>query len=58
MELSNYPPNTITKYLYVKSNNMIYSLINPYIRLSQDRSNNWTPTGSPVSLTHTSADIT
>ena len=38
MELSNYPPNTITKYFYVKSNNTIYSLINAYIRLSQDRS--------------------
>ena len=30
---------------------------NAYICLSQDRSNNWTQTGSPVSLTHTSADI-
>ena len=50
MELSNYPPNTITKHLYLKSN--------AYIRLSQDRSNNWTQTESPVSLTHTSADIT
>ena len=48
MEFSNYPKNTITINHY---------LINANIRLSQDRNNKWTQTGSPVSLTHTSADI-
>ena len=39
-ELSNYPPNTITKHLYLELNKTFYSLTNAYIRLSQDRSNN------------------
>ena len=50
MDLTNYPPNTITKHLYLELNNTFYSLTKACIRLSQDRSNNWAQTGSPVSL--------
>ena len=40
MDITNYPPNTITRHLYLELNNTLYSLTKTCIRLSQDRSNN------------------